>query len=121
MAYTSALRTVTVWMSHMSVTLAEGILLRNTGDDKWVLRENGQAKAFRMPQSKMSDVLSQLSSGGCRMDELIQSVDGPSGPFSVVEQMSRLWRAGCLTQTLSWERKTVAVLRARGETQLFPT
>jgi SagB-type dehydrogenase family enzyme len=120
MAYTSALRTVPVWMSHMSVTLAEGVLLRNTGDDKWVLHENGQSKAFRMPQSKMSDVLLQLSSGGCRMDELIQSVDEPSGPFSVAEQMSRLWRAGCLTQTLSWGKKTVAVLRARGETQLFP-
>lgn len=120
MSYTSALHTAPVWIWHMSVTLADGVLLRNIGADKWVLNENGQSKAFRMPQSKMSVVLSQLSSGGCRMDELVKTLDEPPGPLSVAEQMSKLWRAGCLMQTLNWQGKTVAVLRARGETPLLP-
>ncbi len=65
-------------------------------------------------------LLSQLSRGGCPIEEVVRSMDDGTGALSVREQMSRLWRAGRLMQTISWQGEDVAALRARGEAPLIP-
>lgn len=121
MAHMSAAgTTVPTWISHVGIHLAENVQLESKGGETWALTTGNQPKVFRVPQSNTSILLSHLSRDGCSMEELLRLIDEETGPLSVIEQISRLWRAGCLKQAVRTSDKTVAVLRTRGDSPLFP-
>jgi len=112
--------TASSWISHIGIQLADNIRIGSKDGENWTLIDGGQSRVFRVPEGNMTILLSHLSRDGCSMEELFRLMDNVTGPLSVIEQISRLWRAGYLRQTVRAQEQTVAILRARAASPLLP-
>jgi oxazoline/thiazoline dehydrogenase len=115
----SVISNTPLWMSRISVALADDVQLTAEGEQRWTLTSAGRPIAFRVPPGKLSDLLHQLSREEVPLEWLVNMLDEPKHPLSVTEQVLRLWRAGCLKQTLRWNGQLIAVLKTCGETPLI--
>jgi oxazoline/thiazoline dehydrogenase len=107
------------WLRRIRLELAGGVKLINTDADKWVLVHGRASVSFRLPPGNLPAVFSSLGEEGCLIADLLPLFED-HGPFSVREQLLRLWQQGLLIETIRADGQVKAILRASGNMPIVP-